>query len=82
MVLAAQVGQSSFHVFDRGVHATVRVAPAAVGFNRYDTDIGLEKGELLEETEVFLRVSRQGDIEGIREIKLQEFGRTLHGQRK
>jgi copper transport protein len=57
-VLAAQVGQSSFHVFDQGVHATVRVAPGAVGFNRYDADIGLEKGELPAETEVLLRVSR------------------------
>ncbi len=69
-VLSAQVGQSSFHVFDQGVHATVRVAPAAVGLNRYDAAIGLEKGELPESTEVLLRVSRQGDIEGIREIKL------------
>jgi copper transport protein len=69
-VLTAQVGQSSFHVFDQGVHATVRVAPAAVGLNRYDAAIGLEKGELPEKTEVLLRVSRQGDIEGIREIKL------------
>lgn len=71
-VLAAQVGQSSFHVFDEGVHATMRVAPAAVGLNRYDADIGLEKGELPEETDVLLRVSRQGDIEGIREIELEK----------
>ncbi len=69
-VLTAQIGQTSFHVFDQGVHATVRVAPAAVGPNRYDAAIGLEQGELPENTEVLLRVSRQGDIEGIREIKL------------
>lgn len=69
-VLTSQVGQSSFHVFDQGVHATVRVAPAAVGLNRYDAAIGLERGELPEKTDVLLRVSRQGDIEGIREIKL------------
>ena len=69
-VLTAETGQTSFHVTDQGVHATVRVAPAAVGINRYDADIGLEKGELPEGTEVLLRVSRQGDIEGIREIKM------------
>lgn len=68
--LTAKTGQSSFHVFDQGVHATIRVAPAAVGVNRYDADIGLEKGDLPEETKVLLRVSRKGDVEGIREIKL------------
>jgi mono/diheme cytochrome c family protein len=68
--LTAQVGKSSFHFFHDGVHVVFQVTPAAVGPNRYTADIGLEKGELPAGTEVLLRVSRQGDVEGERQISL------------
>jgi mono/diheme cytochrome c family protein len=46
------------------------VSPAAVSANRYTVDLGLEEGDLPVGTEVLLRVSRDGDIEGERQITL------------
>jgi copper transport protein len=68
--LIAQAKQSQFHFIDSGVHAVLRVSPATVGVNRYTVDLGLEEGDLPVGTEVLVRVSRDGDIEGERQIIL------------
>lgn len=68
--LAASSGRASFHVAEGEVHASLQVSPGAVGVNRYTVDLALVGQGVPDGTEVFLRVTPSGNLEGVREIEL------------
>src|SRR5690606_35014197 len=54
-----------------GVHISLYVTPGAVGTNRYTADFTAD-GSLPEGTQVFLRTTPASDLQGIREVELEE----------
>ncbi len=68
--LAASSGRASFHFAEGEVHASLQVSPGAVGFNRYTVDLALAGQDVPEGTQVLLRVTPPGNLEGVREIEL------------
>lgn len=68
--LAASSGRASFHFAEGEVHASLQISPGAVGFNRYTVDLALVGQDVPDGTQVLLRVTPPGNLQGVREIEL------------
>jgi len=68
---AAAIGGSELHLFAPGGHTILTITPSQVGRNEYIANVVPDDGGLPAETEVLLRIERDDQISGIREVVLE-----------
>lgn len=67
---AAQ-GSTQLDLFDGAGHSILSVSPGTVGQNQYLADVHMTGGTLPVDTQVLLRIARDDQISGIRELALE-----------
>ena len=68
--LSATADHPIFNYDRQGIRATLQITPAVAGLNKYTIDTSTNSGLLPTGTQVLLRVSKNGQIEGQREINV------------
>lgn len=71
-VVSVEAGHALFRFNEAGVSANLHITPGAVGPNLYTVDLAVSEGDLPPESELLLRISSDSDIEGIREVVLNQ----------
>lgn len=61
---------TTFHLNRNDVHSILYISPGSAGLNRYTADIAIDGLETPASVQVILILTKQGDVEGIREIQL------------
>lgn len=68
--LGATADHPIFNFDQQGIRATLQITPAVAGLNKYTIDTSSTSGLLPKGTQVLLRVSRNGELQGQREINV------------
>ncbi len=68
--LSATADHPIFNFDRQGIRATLQITPAVAGLNKYTIDTSTHSGLLPAGTQVLLRVSKNGQIEGQREVNV------------
>lgn len=68
--LGATADHPIFNFDQQGIRATLQITPAVAGLNKYTIDTSTTTGLLPKGTQVLLRVSRNGELQGQREINV------------
>jgi len=60
-----------FRFIENDIYAILYITPGSAGFNRYTADIAIDGLARPTDAQLFLRLEKEGDVEGIREIPLE-----------
>ncbi len=60
-----------FRFIENDVHAVVYITPGAAGVNRYTADLNINGVDNVSTVQLLLRLEKEGDVEGIREVPLE-----------
>jgi copper transport protein len=60
-----------FRFIENDVYAILYITPGSAGFNRYTADIAIDGLARPTDAQIFLRLEKEGNVEGIREIPLE-----------
>lgn len=64
-----------FRFIENDIYAVLYITPGSAGFNRYTADIAIDGMDNVSSAQLLLRLEKEGDVEGIREIPLEyKFG--------
>ncbi len=78
-VLESESGRNVFHITEGDVHVSLYVSPGAVGSNRYTAVFDLSGNEEVPAaSQVALRASTAGIVQGVHEILLEPTGRNRY----
>jgi copper transport protein len=72
--LTANAGQTDYHWAQGGLHVALYIAPGATGPNTYTVDAATDTSGLPADSQLLLRFTSTGNIEGTREVVLQPTG--------
>ena len=77
-VLTFSSGHPAFSFDKNGIRAALQIYPGTVGTNRYTADVQPSGGSLLENAQVFLRITSEGQLQGTQQVALvREPGSTV-----
>ena len=60
-----------FRFIENDIYAVVYITPGSAGFNRYTADITIDGLDRPSDVQLLLRLEKEGDVEGIREVPLE-----------
>jgi mono/diheme cytochrome c family protein/uncharacterized membrane protein len=60
-----------FRFIENDIYAILYITPGSAGFNRYTADIAIDGLARPTDAQLFLRLEKEGNVEGIREIPLE-----------